>query len=254
MVTTRSARKKTTTRGSSSPRSRSRSRSRSKDPQRSSKREEKQQPRRRRRTTTTTTTTKAQVSGFQAIHHAGENLFINVFKDARNSGLPWDGMQCRSLIAGGTGVLYALPALACPTPAEKSLWFVQATCSVVADYFMIHTKSYWHGVDRIVATLMTFRAIFLVAMALRPWIVVVAAVPLSWFFAGARAKKTHDLEDWKRCHCGWHISGSLIVLVTSAFIDHCGAGGARTAFVRGTMAALPPLASVADAACAAVPS
>ena len=184
-----------------------------------------------------------------AIYHVFENLFHNVFRDARNSGLPWSGMQCRSLIAGGTGVLYALPALACPSAGEKCLWAMQATCSVAADYFNIHHPSYWHGLDRVVATLMTLRAIVLVSLSLRPWVIVFAMVPLSWFFAGSRAKKADDLEAWKRCHCGWHISGSLIVLITTSLTNYCGSGGGSTPFVRGAAASFPLLAAVADASC-----
>ena len=68
--------------------------------------------------------------------------------DFNASGIPWKGMQCRNLWAGGTGVLYALPALVCPTWPERAMWCVQAFLSVWADYFHIHHDSIAHGLDR----------------------------------------------------------------------------------------------------------
>lgn len=47
-----------------------------------------------------------------------------LFVEITNPGIPWTGMQCRSLRAGGTGILYALPAFVSPSP-DKYLWIIQ---------------------------------------------------------------------------------------------------------------------------------
>ena len=47
-------------------------------------------------------------------------------QDFKNSGLPWRGEQCRSVVAGTSGVLYAMGAFVCPSYWEKALWICQA--------------------------------------------------------------------------------------------------------------------------------
>ena len=190
-----------------------------------------------------------KVTLLEAIIHLVHTHVHAILMDASDSGIPWSGLQCRSIIAGGTGIMYALPALVCPTWWEKSLWFVQAICSVVADYFEIHHKSYWHGIDRCVATMMTIRAIVICATILRPWIALIALVPLSFYVGSSRAKKSKNLEAWKRSHCGWHVSGSLLVLLTSSCINYC--SDDHTLFVTTLANYLPHFTRIAGASCAA---
>jgi hypothetical protein len=107
-----------------------------------------------------------------------------ITKDFRNNGLAWKGSQCRSLIAGGSGILYALPALVCSNnhPLECVIWIVQAVLSVLADYFHVHHDSLWHGVDRIFATFnliaTILRAVAMLNARILPCGILLAAISL----------------------------------------------------------------------------
>ena len=82
-------------------------------------------------------------------------------QDFTHPGLPWEppAPECRSILAGGSGCLYALPMLVCPSYGEKMLWVLQAFFSVWADYFNIHRRSVSHGLDRLMATSMALRMV-----------------------------------------------------------------------------------------------
>lgn len=133
--------------------------------------------------------------------------FEAVYMNFYWNGLPWDGYQCRSAKAGLTGAFFALPMLFCQQNRyEQAWWILQAMTSVMADYFYIHTRSAWHGVDRIVAQLsllgLVLRAYFFVEL----WAVaLLVALPVSCFTLATRAKDQNEISRWHWCHCLWHI-------------------------------------------------
>ena len=55
------------------------------------------------------------VSGCAHLQVHAETLVV----DFTSAGIPWEGLQCRSIMAGGSGIMYALPALVCPSWTEK---------------------------------------------------------------------------------------------------------------------------------------
>lgn len=138
-----------------------------------------------------------------------------------NNNLPWEGECCRSIMAGGSGILYFLPALVCPSNFEKMMWVLQAFFSVWADYFHIHHRSVAHGIDRWFATAMTARMIYLAATRLQPWTAMTALGPISCFAGAGGAKKKMNLEAWHQWHLTWHITGSLLSLGTMHMIYFC---------------------------------
>ena len=97
----------------------------------------------------------------EGVIHTARIQWHCITQDLTQNALPWHNPcpQCRSLLAGGSGCLYALPLLVCPSNSEKMLWVLQAVFSVWADYFQIHTNSVAHGLDRVFATLMTVRMV-----------------------------------------------------------------------------------------------
>ncbi len=144
-----------------------------------------------------------------------------MFVDMRYNGIPWHGDECRSIMAGLSGLLYALPALVCPSPLEKCMWVLQAFFSVWADYIHIHQDHIAHGLDRIFASAMTARMIAVGASRLQPWFVVIAALPLGSFSRAHIAKSNKALDAWKFWHFMWHCTGSLSVLLTAWVVHTC---------------------------------
>jgi hypothetical protein len=143
--------------------------------------------------------------------------------DFQKSGLPWEGYQCRSLMAGGSGVLYALP---CFIPAisfvDGSLWILQAILSVLADYLHIHHCSVWHGIDRYFATCNVVGTFYLAAGTLNPCAyVLISPMPIGCYVFANRAKKQLDLPGWHRWHFAWHVTSSLVVLLVNYLSRHC---------------------------------
>jgi len=130
-------------------------------------------------------------------------------------------MQCRSKRAGMSGILYCLPALICPSLVEKMMWIIQSILSVRADYFEIHHTHVAHGQDRIFATLMTIRMIFIAMIKLSPWVVLVLAwIPLSCFLMAERAKDKRVIKSWKFWHLMWHVTGAAISFIVTSLIHN----------------------------------
>ena len=71
---------------------------------------------------------------FSSIVGGGVHFFHvqrhHLLEDFTGSGLPWRGKKVRSVLAGGSGVLYACASLACPGWWEKAMWILQAAFSV----------------------------------------------------------------------------------------------------------------------------
>ena len=134
-------------------------------------------------------------------------LGIPLMTDFQSNGLPWDGMQCRSVRAGLTGAFFAIPALVVvDAPYEQAWWVVQAVTSVMADYFNIQGLSLWHGVDRIVAQLSLLGLVGRGLFLLQWWAVTVLVVfPVACFVAASAAKDARNLNRWHNCHFLWHI-------------------------------------------------
>jgi hypothetical protein len=156
---------------------------------------------------------------FQTIRHQLQGMT----DDFCQSGLPWSGPQCRSPFAGGTGVLYSLPALCCQNnPLEQCTWILQAFLSVMADYVCIHDDSLFHGMDRFFATFNTVAMLWRAAWYLHPLMLLLAILPLSCFVQANRAKAAGDLSQWQWYHGWWHITGSVAVAVAVHGIYYCG--------------------------------
>eukprot|EP00980_Cylindrotheca_fusiformis_P002209 scaffold504_cov109-Cylindrotheca_fusiformis.AAC.15 len=145
-----------------------------------------------------------------------------LFRDFHWNGLPWEGMQCRSVKAGLTGIFFALPAILTPTmhPLEQCWWILQATTSILADYIYVHTRSAWHGIDRVVAQLsllgMLMRSIFYVHPIA---IVLLVSSAVACFVAASKAKDANDLERWHWMHCLWHINAPLSTVI-GVYLSH----------------------------------
>mmetsp|Transcript_43215 Transcript_43215/g.97674 ORF Transcript_43215/g.97674 Transcript_43215/m.97674 type:complete len:212 (-) Transcript_43215:268-903(-) len=136
-------------------------------------------------------------------------------------------MKCRSVMAGWSGVLYALPGIVNEIPpVERGLWFLQGFLSVWADYYEIHHLSFAHGLDRLFATFMTIRMIALCVLRLRSGVALFALVPLGCFSRSAAAKIRGDLDGWKFWHFWWHFTGSSISVVVLWIMTEC-AGGSQ---------------------------
>lgn len=147
-----------------------------------------------------------------------ECLFTNFYWN----GLPWEGMQCRSAKAGLSGVFFALPALLVPHmhPYEQAWWFLQATTSVLADYTYVHTRSAWHGIDRVVAQLsllgMISRAIFHVQL----WAVsILVGTAVACFAAATKAKDENNIQKWHWMHFLWHINAPVSTVI-GVYLSH----------------------------------
>jgi hypothetical protein len=143
-------------------------------------------------------------------------------EEFRSSGLPWSGHECRSLIAGGSGVLYCLPALFCNSnPLEQSIWLTQALISVMADYVYVGGDSWIHGIDRFFATANTFVVIFRAALGLKIITTTIAVIPISTFILANRSKQLMDLQGWIYFHFLWHLTSSIAVAFTVHLLHTC---------------------------------
>ena len=142
-----------------------------------------------------------------------EMQFRCLFKEFTSSGLPWRGEKCRSLLAGGSGILYALAALGCPTLWEQAMWVSQALISVWADYFHVHHDHVAHGIDRYYASFMTMRMTFICFTRLQPYMALLAVIPIGCCSRSAKAKADRDVDRWIFWHFWWHAAGSLLTLL-----------------------------------------
>ena len=158
-----------------------------------------------------------------------QNIVKTVVAQARgmteefnNSGLPWTGHECRSVIAGGSGVLYCLPAFFCKNNhIEQCVWFTQALISVTADYVYVGRNSWIHGIDRFFATANTLAVIFRAIFGLKIITVTLAIIPISCFILANRSKHQLDLQGWIFYHFLWHLTGSVIVAFTVYLLRTC---------------------------------
>ncbi|CAJ1955683.1 unnamed protein product [Cylindrotheca closterium] len=133
--------------------------------------------------------------------------FEAVFMNFYWNGLPWEGYQCRSWKAGLTGAFFCLPMFFCRSNRyEQAWWILQALTSVMADYYYIHTRSAWHGVDRIVAQLSLLGLVARAYFFVRLWsVALLVSLPVSCFTLATRAKDHNDISRWHWCHMLWHI-------------------------------------------------
>ena len=181
----------------------------------------------------------------QTIQHQLQGMTEDFVK----SGLPWSGNQCRSFMAGGTGILYCLPAMAIALAAwhadheghtgfhaspvsihhnlqylEQAAWILQAYLSVMADYVHIHHDSVFHGLDRYYASFNTIVTLVRAALVLSTMIMLaLGSPPICCFVLANRAKtmaasdleKDHyyHLQQWHWWHGAWHVTGSIAVAV-----------------------------------------
>ena len=144
-----------------------------------------------------------------------------MLSDFRKSNMPWEGPQCRSILAGGSGVLLALPAVVCPNPLEQLVWIVQGVLSFMADYIHIHHDSIWHGIDRYSA-LSNFIYLGFRSYHRLHWSVLLWSTPCVGCFFGANSAKSNlDLMAWHRWHCAWHISGAILAAMTIHLLYAC---------------------------------
>eukprot|EP00532_Pseudo-nitzschia_australis_P004113 CAMPEP_0168182742 /NCGR_PEP_ID=MMETSP0139_2-20121125/12057_1 /TAXON_ID=44445 /ORGANISM="Pseudo-nitzschia australis, Strain 10249 10 AB" /LENGTH=278 /DNA_ID=CAMNT_0008103695 /DNA_START=199 /DNA_END=1032 /DNA_ORIENTATION=- len=144
-------------------------------------------------------------------------------KEFRSCGLPWKGDQCRSVISGGSGVLFCLPAFYCRSNRlEQCLWFTQALLSVMADYVYVGNESWIHGIDRIFATVNTIAMITRGAFGLKTITTTIAVIPLSAFILANRSKQQRDLQGWIFYHFLWHLTASIILAVVVHLLSTCG--------------------------------
>jgi hypothetical protein len=140
----------------------------------------------------------------------------------QKSGLPWTGIRCRSLMAGGSGLLYCLPAfVSCTNRLEQVTWVVQAFLSVMADYVHIHHDSAFHGMDRLFATYNTVRILWRSVILLNSCVLILSILPITFFVLANQAKTQLDLQLWQVYHGCWHLTGSIAVSVVVFLIDNC---------------------------------
>jgi len=143
-------------------------------------------------------------------------------EEFQNSGLPWTCNECRSVVAGGSGVLYCLPALFCKSNrVEQCIWLAQALLSIMADYVYVGRNSWIHGIDRIFATVNTFAVIFRAAFGLKIITMTIGIIPISSFILANRSKHQLDLQGWIFYHFLWHLTGSVIVAFTVHLLYTC---------------------------------
>jgi len=131
----------------------------------------------------------------------------------RDPNMPWPGSQCRSRWAGLSGAAYALPALACPSMVEQSMWVLTAFLSMWADYACIHMHSIAHGLDRVYASAIMLRCLVLGAMWLEPHALLLVCVPIVCFARGRDAKEQPTPSAWVFWHTCWHLSGGFCAMV-----------------------------------------
>jgi hypothetical protein len=142
--------------------------------------------------------------------------------DFQKSGLPWDGIQCRSTWAGLSGIVYCLPIFVCHNHRmEQTAWVLQAFLSIMADYVHIHHESYWHGIDRFYATYNVLSTIIRASFGLHYTIICTSIIPISCFVLANQAKNQQDLHSWQYYHGWWHLSGSVIVAYVVYLLYTC---------------------------------
>ena len=155
--------------------------------------------------------------------------FEAVFMNFYWNGLPWEGYQCRSAKAGLTGAFFALPLFFCnQNRYEQAWWMLQAFTSVLADYFYIHTRSAWHGIDRIVAQLSLLGLVLRGFFFIKFWaVLLLVSLPVSCFSLATQAKDQNDIARWHWCHCLWHIVAPIGCMVGVYLSYNCpyGTGG-----------------------------
>ena len=143
-------------------------------------------------------------------------------KDFKSNGLPWSGDECRSILSGGSGVLFLIPVFFCKGNSfEQSRWFIVAFLSFMADYVCIVGDSWSHGIDRIVATTNAITLILQAATQLKTIAAFTSIIPISTFIMADRAKKQGNLRWWKYYHCLWHITASLNIAFAVYLFYHC---------------------------------
>lgn len=166
---------------------------------------------------------------FHTLWHQLQGMAGN---DFCQSGLPWSGTEqccCRSVWAGGSGILYALPALTSTiNPLEQCRWILQAVLSVLADYVHINDTSFVHGLDRWYATYNTVRMLWQCAQYLHPCMLLLAIVPISCFVLANGAKKSKELRQWQWYHGGWHVTGSVAVAFAVFATHQCVEGNGES--------------------------
>jgi hypothetical protein len=152
------------------------------------------------------------------------NLLVEgMTADFCKNGLPWEGHECRSKMAGLSGILYALPALAAAGhPYDQIMWTVQAMLSILADYFYICQDSIWHGIDRYFAIFNAITVVLRVSVVLSWEIILLVIIPMGCFVGANRAKNKRNIDSWHVWHCLWHVSGgSLLGLVIYMLHNNC---------------------------------
>jgi hypothetical protein len=176
---------------------------------------------------TTTVPESPQYLSRNVISKTINHQFHGMTKNFTKSGLPWHGTECRSLFAGGSGILYCLPALFCHNNrSEQLMWIVQAISSILADYVYVSHDSMFHGMDRFYATFNTAATLWRAAHNYHGGIqqvlllLVTSVLPLSCFVLANRAKSQRNLLDWQWYHGWWHITGSTAVAFTVYVLYH----------------------------------
>ena len=162
------------------------------------------------------------ISDKQNIYKTMAEQALGLTNEFNQNGLPWSGEQCRSIMAGGSGVLYCIPALFCKdNRIEQSLWITQAILSILADYVYIDQDSWFHGIDRIFATSNTVAVILRATFQLQAIILITGIVPIGSFILANRSKQQLNLQDWKYYHFLWHLTSSLKVAFVVYLLYNC---------------------------------
>jgi hypothetical protein len=143
-------------------------------------------------------------------------------EEFKKNGLPWTGPQTRSLLAGGSGILYCLPALFCKSNRiEQCIWCTQAFLSVMADYAYIDRDSWFHGIDRFFATANALAVMFRASYGLKLDTLIIATIPFSAFILANRSKQQRCLQWWIYYHFLWHVTSSTSVAYTVYLLYNC---------------------------------
>ena len=143
-------------------------------------------------------------------------------EEFKKSGLPWPGHECRSMVAGLSGILYCLPAFFCKSHSiVQYVWLIQALLSVLADYVYVDKDSWVHGIDRFVATANALAMLIWAASGLKFDIMMIGIVPISTFTLANRSKQQRNLQSWIYYHFLWHLTGSIGVAFVFHLLDNC---------------------------------